>query len=175
VDIGLLDPVVQGLRHTANLGSNRFNGCPQRRVFMSSTIFATGSARWCSTFWIFPGAGSSLSRWPFQRAGLSPVRYLRTVAQLSTLSMRPRRRVAVSVLVFQMGSRTFKTWSSPTSWTSRPSSGAQPPTPTALSLCVPSFESQSHILDVGEPGKELSDIKLCRVFIRHDIYHKRSD
>lgn len=32
VDLGLLDPLVQSLRHAANLGCNRFNGCPQRWV-----------------------------------------------------------------------------------------------------------------------------------------------
>lgn len=43
-----------------------------------------------------------------QRAGFSPWRYLLTVAQSRIFSMRPRRRVAVSVLVSQIGPGTFK-------------------------------------------------------------------
>ena len=32
IDFLALDPVQQRLRHAANLGRNRFHGCPQRRV-----------------------------------------------------------------------------------------------------------------------------------------------
>lgn len=45
-----------------------------------------------------------------KRAGLSPVRYLRTVAQSSTNSMRLRTRLIVSFLVAQCGSMIVMTW-----------------------------------------------------------------
>jgi hypothetical protein len=52
-------------------------------------------------------AVSSLSRWPRQRAGFSPWRHLRTVAQSSTVSMRPRSPLAVSGFSDQIGSITM--------------------------------------------------------------------
>lgn len=44
-----------------------------------------------------------------QRAGFSPWRYLLTVARSRIFSMRPRRRVAVSVLVSRIGPGTLTT------------------------------------------------------------------
>src|SRR5262249_14824337 len=68
-------------------------------------------ASWFLVGWTFPLAANSSFRWPRQRAGLSPDRKRRTVAQLSTFSMRPRRREAVSHLAFQIGCRTLTTCS----------------------------------------------------------------
>ena len=50
-----------------------------------------------------------LFKCPVQRAGLSPDRYPATVAQASTRSILPRTRDAVSGVVYQIGSRTFRT------------------------------------------------------------------
>ena len=57
----------------------------------------------------FDGRGNKWSRWPRQRAGFSPVRCPRAVAQSRTASMRARTRVAVSGLAVHIGSSTLST------------------------------------------------------------------
>ena len=64
-----------------------------------------GRALWCFTFDTLFGLGKTVSKWPLQRAGLSPVRKPATVDQERTDSIRPLSRLAVSVLLSQMGSR----------------------------------------------------------------------
>ena len=56
-------------------------------------------------------AGNNESRCPFHRAGLSPLRRRRALAQLRMDSMRPRKREAVSGLLFQIGWSTRTTCS----------------------------------------------------------------
>ena len=77
-----------------------------RSSAMKGFMSRHGSAAKCFDLATLERAGSSASRWPFQRAGLSPVRYRCTVAQSSTASKRPRRREAVSALVCHTGSST---------------------------------------------------------------------
>lgn len=60
-------------------------------------------------------AGSKWLSAPFHAAGFSPVRNFIAVAQPSTFSMRPRRRLAVSGFVDQIGFRILST-SSTTIW-----------------------------------------------------------
>ena len=55
------------------------------------------------------GAASKYSRWPLQRAGLSPVRYPATVAQSKIASIRPRKRAPVSGALCHTFSRAFTT------------------------------------------------------------------
>ena len=44
VDLGLLDTFVEGLRHAANLGSYRLNGCLQRGIVGSVLLHHANSA-----------------------------------------------------------------------------------------------------------------------------------
>ena len=78
----------------------------------SSPIRVAGSDGWCLVRFTFRDFGRTCSRLPSHRAGLSPRRYPAVVAQARVASIRCRSRVAVSVLVRQIGSRTERTWGS---------------------------------------------------------------
>ena len=80
-----------------------------RSSAMNVPVSCQGRAGWCSTGAILFGSASRFSKCPRHRAGLSPTRYLLTVAQSRMFSIRPRRRTAVSVFVCQIGLRTLTT------------------------------------------------------------------
>lgn len=98
-------------------------GTPPSQVDLVKAL-APRQAGKLTTGAILFGSASKFSRWPRQRAGLSPMKYLLTVVQSRMDSMRPRRRTAVSVLTFQIGRSTFMTKSVSTSETgSAPNTG----------------------------------------------------
>lgn len=92
--------------------------CRQNCKFKSTRCDAVPLSKQCHESWDIgirecgmmlrfgkPGAsGQYVLQIAFQRAGLSPSRSFRTVAQSSTASIRLRTRLAVSVFVGQIGS-----------------------------------------------------------------------
>ena len=76
---------------------------------MKAGAWATGKAAWCAILATLEGFGSAASRLPHQRGGLGPSHRPRAVAKSNTNSMREPTRLAVSVLLAQMGSMAWMT------------------------------------------------------------------
>ena len=90
-------------REDQKFQATRGNSLLDRNAATNEPIEEKRGAAWCSTRLTLARSGS---RWPRQRAGFSLVRCRRAAAQSSVASIRPRTRLAVSVLLRQIGSST---------------------------------------------------------------------
>ena len=78
-----------------------------RHSAMKPATSLHGRAGWCSVALTLRGAGNHDAKWPFNRAGFSPVHHPRALAASSTASICPRRRDAVSGARSQNGRSTY--------------------------------------------------------------------